>query len=268
MLTVLSCCAALYGAPSWVESTVIRYVANAGVMLTIDGTTVLIDAPIREGIPPYATASADEQRRLERATAPYDVVDAILVTHWHEDHFSADAILEHLRHNRRAVLISSREVVDRVRARASDLADRFVGLTPQQGDSAVVSVGALKVHVLRARHNPTRRWPEEHVAFLVEGSQTALHTGDAELTPENFAVLRRLPKVNIALLPYWHLLNEKTLASTVVPLIRADRVLGMHLPRADAEKARRELQLTMPAAVLLVEPGTDVPARPPGAARQ
>ena len=56
-------------------------------MLTLDGQKVLIDAPIRQGIEPYATSSLEERQRLERATAPYDDVSAILVTHWHEDHF-------------------------------------------------------------------------------------------------------------------------------------------------------------------------------------
>ena len=111
----------------------VRYIANAGVMLTLDGQKFLIDAPIRQGIPPYATSSVDERRRLESALAPYDNVAAILITHWHEDHFSPEAVAEHLRHNRRARLISSREVVNRVRSLAPDLTDdRFAPMTPAQ----------------------------------------------------------------------------------------------------------------------------------------
>lgn len=57
----------------------IRYVANSGMLVTLDGRRFLIDAPIRDGIAPYATSSADERAQLEAARAPYDSVDAVLV---------------------------------------------------------------------------------------------------------------------------------------------------------------------------------------------
>ena len=44
--------------------------------------------PGDDGISPYSTNPADELTRLEEAKPPYDAVDAILVTYWHEDHFS------------------------------------------------------------------------------------------------------------------------------------------------------------------------------------
>ena len=56
------------------------------------GRRFLIDAPIREGLAPYATSPAAERASLEGARAPYADVDAILITHWHEDHFSPEAV--------------------------------------------------------------------------------------------------------------------------------------------------------------------------------
>ena len=154
----------------------VRYVANAGVLLTIDGRKILIDAPIRDGIPPYTTPSADERARLEAARPPYDGIAAILITHWHEDHLSPDAVAAHLRSSARTVLISSREVVDRVRQAGPDLpAARFRPVTPAPGSSTVAELEGLRVHVLRIRHNPARRLPAEHVGFLVQGTKTALH---------------------------------------------------------------------------------------------
>ena len=54
----------------------LRYVANAGVLVTVGGRRFLIDAPIRDGIAPYATSPARERDRLESAQPPYDGVDA------------------------------------------------------------------------------------------------------------------------------------------------------------------------------------------------
>ena len=98
----------------------LRYVANAGMLVTVGGRRFLIDAPIRDGIAPYATSPAPERDRLEIARPPYDGVDAILITHWHEDHFSPEAAAAHLAHNPRAVFVSSPEVVARLRAAAPD----------------------------------------------------------------------------------------------------------------------------------------------------
>ena len=110
---------------SWAQTAAdnlqLRYVANAGMLLSLEGRKFLIDAPIREGITPYATSPENERRLLEEASPPYDNVDAIRITHWHEDHFSAEAVAAHMSRNARAVFISSGEVVARVRAVAPNL---------------------------------------------------------------------------------------------------------------------------------------------------
>ena len=94
----------------------ITYVANAGVLFETDGQKFLFDAPIREGIAPYATPTMEQRRSLESATAPFDNVTAILITHWHGDHFSAEAVAAHLRSSPSTRLVSSAEVVQRVKA--------------------------------------------------------------------------------------------------------------------------------------------------------
>lgn len=236
----------------------IRYVANAGVMVAMEEAKVLIDAPIRDGIPPYATSSAEERARLEGALDPYDRVDAILVTHWHEDHFSPDAVAAHLTRNARAVLVSSPEVVQRVRTVAPHLgADRLQAVLPAPGASEVVRVGQLAVRVLRIRHNPTRRLPEQHVGFLVGETPSVLHVGDADPQPENFALLQELSRVDLALVPYWFLTgdaNRRLVSRSIAPR----QVMAMHVPPAEAETVTRELARAKVSATLLAMPGTTV----------
>jgi L-ascorbate metabolism protein UlaG (beta-lactamase superfamily) len=235
----------------------LRYVANAGVLLTTGGVRFLIDAPVREGIPPYATGSRDERERLERAQPPYDRVDAILVTHWHEDHFSAGAVAAHLSSNARAVLVSSPEVVERVLAVNGSLGSRVRPVLPEPGASQAIQVGGVTVRVLRLRHNPTRRLPEQHVGFLVGEAGAVLHTGDADPTRENFALLRGLPAVDLALVPFWFLqpAGSRDLVRTSIAPRRA---AALHLPPDDAARVRESLAgLSMPT-VLLTTPGTDV----------
>ena len=146
----------------------LRYVANSGMLVATSGRRFLIDAPIRDGIVPYATSSPDERTRLEGATAPYAEVDAILVTHWHEDHFSAAAVAAHLLRSPRTLFISSPEVVERLRTAAPGLpASQTRAVLPAPGGVEQVDVSGVPVRVLRIRHNPSRRLPEQHVGFLI-----------------------------------------------------------------------------------------------------
>ena len=240
------------------DATPLRYVANAGMLVSIEGASFLIDAPTREGITPYETSPADERTRLEEAKPPYDAVDAILITHWHEDHFSPEAVAAHLGRNPRAVFISSPEVVTRLRAVRPDLpVDRVRAVLPAPGQSEEVTVSGVTVRVLRIRHNPTRRLPEQHVGFLIGTRATVLHVGDADPAPDNFTLLRTLPKVDTALLPFWYVLDEvnrRFVATSIAPR----RIVAMHLPRADAAEVARKLRAAGVEVDLPPEPGAPV----------
>ena len=240
----------------------LRYVANAGVLLTIDGAVFLIDAPVRAGIPPYATNSEAEQARLEQARPPYDRVDAILVTHWHEDHFSAEAVAAHLTHNTRALLVSSPEVVERVLAVSRGLDSRVRAALPPPGTMQGLDVRGVPVRVLRIRHNPSRRLPEQHVGFAVGKTLTVLHTGDADPAADNFVLLRGMPPVGLLLAPFWFMqgANRDLVTATIVPR----QVAALHVPPADGDRVSADLRQATPPTVVLTRPASDVvlPAPP------
>ncbi len=240
----------------------LRYVANAGVLVTVDGRRFLIDAPIRQGIAPYPTSPAEEQHRLEGARPPYADVDAILITHWHEDHFSPEAAAAHLMHNPRALFVSSPEVVERLRAAAPDLpAARLRAVLPAPGHSEDVRIGDVPVRVLRVRHNASRRLPEQHVGFLIGDRTAVLHVGDADPTAQNFALLRALPKVDLALLPFWYVqdvTNRRFVADSIAPR----RIFGMHLQPGDAARVAAALREAKVPAGLPPDPGSPVSLEP------
>lgn len=224
------------------DSLEVRYVANAGLLVTVSGRRFLIDAPIRDGIPPYATSTADDRDRLERARTPYGGIDAILITHWHEDHFSAEAVAAHLTVSPRTVLISSPEVVDRVRAGAPGVpAAQLRAILPQPGGSQEVDVGGVPVHVLRLRHNPTRRLPEQHVGFLIVGWAPVLHVGDADPKADNFGMLKALPRAHVAFLPFWYV-SDPASRRMVAEAIRPADIVAVHVPPADVDRVAPTLR--------------------------
>ena len=238
------------------DRPLVRHVANSGMLVDLGGRRFLIDAPIRDGIRPYATSTVRERAMLEAATGPYAGVDAILITHWHEDHFSAEAVAAHLTNSPTAILVSSPEVIDRVRAAAPGLpAARLRGVLPLPGRSDVVEVGGLAVHVLRIRHNPTRRLPEQHVGFLIGGAAPVLHVGDADPRADNFALLKTLPAVDVAFLPFWYV-SDADARRMVSAVIRPQRVVAMHVPPEEARTVRDALRASDGAVVLASAPGS------------
>ena len=232
----------------------LRYVANAGVLLETGKSKFLIDSPIRESIPPYTVPSPELRDRVESAKPPYDGVSAILVTHWHEDHFSAPAIAAALRNSSSTVLLSSAEIVDRVRKADPSLTpERFRPTTPAAGASERAEVNGVPIHVLRLRHS-ARRLPEQHVGFLIEGCRTVLHVGDADSDDENFAMLRTLPAVQVGVLPYWYMLEDRE-RQMVARAIRPSRIIGVHLPPEEAKEVATKVA-SVPNLLLLTTPGS------------
>jgi glyoxylase-like metal-dependent hydrolase (beta-lactamase superfamily II) len=70
-----------------------QYLANAAVLLTDGATKVVFDPLFRNDFGMYERPPDTMERALFAGTAPFDGLDAVFVSHHHEDHFSAADVL-------------------------------------------------------------------------------------------------------------------------------------------------------------------------------
>jgi L-ascorbate metabolism protein UlaG (beta-lactamase superfamily) len=242
--------------PPMPDGVTITFLANEGVLLA--GTTaagprqVLIDALFtpHEGYPAPAESTS---AALRAASGPFAGVAAVLVTHRHGDHFHPTPVAAHLAANRRALLVTSRQVVDSLRRGSAPIVlpeTRIARRTQQPGSRRRMLVNDVPVELIGLPHSGSRRHRHvEHLAFVVElGGRRVLHLGDAELTGETLAPLRLdTMRIDVALVPWWALADDDT-RRAVERWIRPARMAAFHLADENATRTRRELAESAPRA--------------------
>ena len=191
----------------------ITFLANEGVMISSGSRKVLIDALFTYYGRGYAVPSDTTQSALASASAPFDGVDLVLVTHRHGDHFDPRPVASHLRANPRATLVTSQQVIDSLRRHApagAIPAARTLARTTEPGVFRREVVNGIAVDVLGLSHG-TRHRDVEHLGYIVElGRRRVLHVGDTGVVEEDYARLRLdTLRIDVALLPGWMVTEEE-----------------------------------------------------------
>jgi L-ascorbate metabolism protein UlaG (beta-lactamase superfamily) len=229
----------------------ITYLANEGVLLSSGSTQVLIDALFLRYGPEYAVPADSTQAALERAGAPFDSVDLVLVTHRHGDHFHPAPIAAHLRANPGATLLTSQQVIDSMGhvPGIAELAPRMVARTLAPGTRRRVLVNGLPVELLGLPHGGRRHRHVEHLGYIVElGGRRVLHLGDAELSEATLAPLRLdTSRIDVALVPAWGVTGRES-REAIRRWVRPRQVVAFHINEGANTADVREVQAAWPGA--------------------
>ena len=159
----------------------IRRTANAGVLLTLDHVSILLDGAC-QGLSSYL---ATPPAVLEALTA--SPPDALAFTHAHPDHFDGAFTAEFFCRTGRPVL-GTQGVAD------------CLPEVPVMQDGAVI--GGVRVTPIVSRHLGVEWRNYPHVSYLLEGSRRVFFVGDATPACWKDAVFRLKPDVLIAPYPY------------------------------------------------------------------
>lgn len=166
--------------------------ANAGVLLRLDGVSILLDG-VCGTLPPYEGIPAELRARL---TAEFP--DVLAFTHRHEDHY------------------------DDAYAQAYQAATLRSPLGPESSLSG--QVGNVKIRGVPTRHLGKMDIP--HAGFIIEGSQCVWFTGDA--SPMSWKRLEGLPRPDVAIITYAFAITDS--AWRAVQGWGAKEIILLHLP--------------------------------------
>jgi L-ascorbate metabolism protein UlaG (beta-lactamase superfamily) len=242
----------------------VQYLANEGVMVTYSGSKVLFDPLFNNGYNNYQMVSDIVRDAIMTGKAPYDDIDAVFISHYHGDHFSAVDLLAMLRGQANVHVYATLQAVTAMRevATADDeaLFARVTGLDLRYGDSPVtIEAEAIRIDAAYIPHSgwPSARTDVQNIAFRVtlENEGTVLHLGDADARDVHFAtdaLYWQEQQTDLALPPYWFFLTDEG------PAILDDRIgarhaIGIHVPARFSDSS--EIPAELDGRDLFTSPG-------------
>ena len=193
----------------------VQYLANEALLVENGGDKVLFDALFDNSYNTYQMVSSADRERIFAGEAPFDGVDAMFVSHYHGDHFSAADMVRMLREQPDVRMYAPAQAVAAMRDIATDddqpLLDRVTGLDLDYGDTPVsIEFGSIIIDAAHIPHSgwPTGRTDVQNIAFRVTlgGNTTVLHLGDADPRMVHFTADEDFweeRSVDLAFPPYW-----------------------------------------------------------------
>jgi L-ascorbate metabolism protein UlaG (beta-lactamase superfamily) len=224
------------------------YLANAAILVTGPGGKVLFDPFFHTSFGTYQLVPEDIKQALMQGVAPYNNINAIVVSHAHADHFAADYVLSYLQAFPETKLIAPKQAVDKVLALikgkqgAKQIESQMHSVDMVLGDAPVsVEVGMMTFEAVRIPHSG---WPGradiQNIVFRVTlgnsaaGASTVMHMGDADANDDHYLPHKQhwqKRQSDMAFPPYWFygaaegndILNE---------IINTRQSVGIHVPVA------------------------------------
>ncbi len=178
--------------------------ANAGVLLKLDGASILLDGVCQPSGPYLGTP---EHLRQSLYDCPPDL---IAFTHGHKDHFD---------------LTFSREITAKTLRPISGPECLVKGAL----ETGPVQLGPVCVTPIPTRHIGKAGQGTPHVSFLIQGSKRILFTGDAAPT-----VFSDLPPVDVVIGPYAYATTTPAWRRTAA---LCETLVLLHLPDPAQDEA-------------------------------
>ena len=177
--------------------------ANAGILLKLDGKTILLDGVCRE-VKPYPATPPELKAELTDAWP-----DVVAFTHIHKDHYDPAYAAAYAGRTGRVIL----------------------GPAQLKGSMETVTLDGITVTPVPCRHIGAAGREVEHCGFVVKGSQCVWFTGDS--TPTAWKN-KDLPKPDVLVVPYAYVNTPASWALTQT--FGAKKIVLLHMPPCEKDE--------------------------------
>ena len=217
----------------------VNHIGNAGLLIQQGATKILFDPLYRNGYNNYHLVPEAVKADVLAGAAPFNDINAILISHAHGDHFDAEDIVSFHQGNPDALIIAPAQAIEAIEETGKvtdNLRARFVPMGLAYGqDPLKVAFEGLSVEAVRIPHagGPGRRAIENLVyRVTLEGAATVMHMGDADPALEHFAPYEahwQTRMTNTAFPPYWFFLSAEGI-QIVDDVLNTGDAIGVHVP--------------------------------------
>jgi L-ascorbate metabolism protein UlaG (beta-lactamase superfamily) len=248
----------------------VHYLGNGGVMVEHGQTKILFDPLFRGDYGMFELLPPELERALIAATPPWDGVDAVFISHNHDDHFDPALMLSYIQTHPNIELYAPTQAVEGLRLLAvppdDGVFDRVHSLALEYGDVPVrTEMNGLLIEAVRIPHAgwPVRNPDIENIAFRItlDDVTTVTHLGDADTDAAHFDASHwDQRRTHLALSPYWFF-NTPEGRDILLTRIHADHSVGVHVPKKIPDEPS-ERPIEFQGADLFTRPGEtrDIPA--------
>lgn len=271
LAAIVSCCS---GPTTAGADLGVTYVANEGFLIEIGSKKVLVDALFDDTRITYCHVPDNSiLTGMVDGKPPFEGIDLVLVTHSHQDHFSADAVRSMLENNPSTRLIAPHQVTDRLTADPSideTVSDRITRVDVEVFREWKAEVAGIRVTAFRLPHSryevvdpDTGETIDRHrdvvnMGYLIEADGARVfHVGDAVLEQSRgFFENGGFPDggVNIAFLEYFD--QSAPTREILDQWVQPEHIVFMHLPPENdqIEAISKNLSTLFPGSRVFQEP--------------
>jgi L-ascorbate metabolism protein UlaG (beta-lactamase superfamily) len=246
-----------------------HYLANEGVLIATDRTKIAFDPLFRNDFGSYQLLPAPLERALFAGDPPFAGLDAVFISHYHEDHFSPADVLRLLKERKEIRLYAPVQAVAQMKSlsgEGDDVFSRVFEIRLEYKDPPIsIDAGGLVVEAVRIPHTgwPERALDVENIAYRVtlDESTTIVHLGDADARDVHFEkdapYWERRP-LDMAFPPFWYFQSDEG-RQVLEERLKAKHAVGVHVPTEMTNLAERPSDLA--GYDLFVSPGEtrDIP---------
>jgi hypothetical protein len=214
------------------------YLGNEAVLVTSAKNKVVFDPFFHSNFGQYQLVPDHIRSAIMLGNAPYDDIDAIIISHAHGDHFDADDVLAYLRAFPDTKLVAPQQAVDALTEldNSESIMSQVRSIKLALGDKPMqVNVGEITLQAVRIPHSG---WPGraniENLVFRVamDDDLTVMHMGDADANDDHFLPYKTFWQervTNTAFPPYWFFSSAEG-KDILEIIINAREHIGVHVP--------------------------------------